>query len=113
MGGLRHSLPARILVLAPLALMLLLIGCGSSADKITFVSEVDGDAEIYVIDPDSGEATPLTDNHSSDTDPVWSPDGKHNRSEDIHAAWLKTQAGPEDGSGATDEPRQTVSTAAE
>ena len=76
MGGLRHSLPARILVLAPLALMLLLIGCGSSADKITFVSEVDGDAEIYVIDPDSGEATPLTDNHSSDTDPVWSPDGK-------------------------------------
>ncbi len=54
MGGLRHSLPARILVLAPLALMLLLIGCGSSADKITFVSEVDGDAEIYVIDPDSG-----------------------------------------------------------
>ena len=77
MGGLRHSLPAKLLMLAPLALMLLLVGCGSDADKITFVSEVDGDAEIYVIDPDSGEAVPLTDNHSSDTNPIWSPDGKY------------------------------------
>ena len=76
MGGLRHSLPAELLVLASLALMWLLVGCGSDADKITFVSEVDGDAEIYVIDPDSGEAVPLTDNHSSDTNPIWSPDGK-------------------------------------
>ena len=76
MGGLRHSLPAKLLMLAPLALMLLLVGCGSDADKLTFVSEVDGDAEIYVIDPDSGEAVPLTDNHSSDTNPIWSPDGK-------------------------------------
>ena len=77
MGGLRHNLPAELLVLASLALMLLLVGCGSDADKITFVSEVDGDAEIYVIDPDSGEAVPLTDNHSSDTNPIWSPDGKY------------------------------------
>ena len=76
MGGLRHSLLAELLVLASLALMWLLVGCGSDADKITFVSEVDGDAEIYVIDPDSGEAVPLTDNHSSDTNPIWSPDGK-------------------------------------
>ena len=76
MGGFRHTLPARILVLAPLALLLLLIGCGSSTDKITFVSEVDGDAEIYVIDPESGVATPLPHNNSSDTNPVWSPDGK-------------------------------------
>jgi len=74
MGGLRHSLPAELLVLASLALMLLLVGW--EADNITFVSEVDGDAEIYVIDPDSGEAVPLTDNHSSDTNPIWSPDGK-------------------------------------
>ena len=45
--------------------------------------------------------------------PGWSPDGNHNRSEDIHAAWLKAQAAPEDRSGTPDEPRQTVSTAAE
>ncbi len=76
MGGARHSLPAKILRLAPLALIALLIGCGSDADKITFVSEVDGDAEIFVIDPDTGIATPLTDNGSEDTNPVWSPDGK-------------------------------------
>ena len=76
MGGLRHSFPARVAALAPLVLMAVLIGCGSDGDLITFVSEVDGDAEIYVIDPDTGIATPLTDNHSEDTNPVWSPDGK-------------------------------------
>ena len=76
MGGLRHFLPARILGFAPLVLTALVIACGSGADKITFVSEVDGDAEIYVIDPESGIATPLTDNTSEDFDPVWSPDGK-------------------------------------
>lgn len=59
-----------------MALIALLIGCGSDADRITFVSEVDGDAEIYVIDPESGIATPLTDNRSQDWDPAWSPDGK-------------------------------------
>lgn len=76
MGGLKHFLPARFLGLVPLALIALVIACGSDTDKITFVSEVDGDAEIYVIDPESGIATPLTDNHSQDLSPVWSPDGK-------------------------------------
>ena len=57
--------------------MALIIGCGSSSgDEITFVSEVDGDSEIYVIDHTSGVAAPLTDNRSRDTKPIWSPDGK-------------------------------------
>jgi len=76
MGGLRHFLLARIFSLVSLALIALVIACGSDTAKITFVSEVDGDAEIYVIDPESGIATPLTDNHSQDRAPVWSPDGK-------------------------------------
>jgi Tol biopolymer transport system component len=80
MDGMDHSLPARIFKLAPLALMALMalmVACGSSAgDEIVFVSEIDGDAEIYVIDPKSGEVRPLTDNRSQDVDPVWSPDGK-------------------------------------
>ena len=77
MGGLIKRLPTRFLILAMVALMALSIGCGSSGgDKITFVSEVDGDAEIYVIDAKTGETKPLTDNRSRDFDPVWSPDGQ-------------------------------------
>lgn len=45
--------------------------------------------------------------------PGWSPDGNHNRSEDIHAAWLSEQDAHDDSSGMKDDPRQTVSTAAE
>jgi len=77
---LRSSIPARVLNWAPMvfvALMALLISCGASGgDQITYVSEIDGDAEIYIIDPESGESMALTDNGSSDFAPVWSPDGK-------------------------------------
>ena len=69
MGGLK-KLGALVLT------ALFVVSCGSDADRITFVSEVDGDAEIYVVDPESGDATPLTDNRSADSSPVWSPDGK-------------------------------------
>ncbi|MEC9272678.1 MAG: hypothetical protein VYB63_07130, partial [Chloroflexota bacterium] len=69
MGGLK-KLGALVLT------ALFVVSCGSDADRITFVSEVDGDPEIYVVDPESGDATPLTDNRSADSSPVWSPDGK-------------------------------------
>ncbi|HIL31545.1 MAG TPA: hypothetical protein EYG27_08445 [Dehalococcoidia bacterium] len=75
-GRMRHRLTVRIFTLASLILMALVIGCGSGVSKIVFVSEVDGDAEIYVIDPESGLSEPLTDNRSQDINPVWSPDGK-------------------------------------
>jgi len=54
----------------PALLALFIAACGSDSDKIAFVSEVDGDAEIYVIDPESSVATPLTDNRSIDSSPV-------------------------------------------
>lgn len=80
LGGMNQVLPARIRTLAPfglLILMVLIVACGSAeGDEIAFVSEVDGDAEIHVVDPRSGEPRPLTDNRSGDFDPVWSPDGK-------------------------------------
>jgi Tol biopolymer transport system component len=81
MGGLIHLLPARIfsakiVTVAMLAVAALLVGCGSETAKIAFVSEVDGDAEIFVIDPKTGISEPLTDNRSQDSSPVWSPDGK-------------------------------------
>lgn len=51
--------------------------CGSSSgDRIVFVSEIDGDAEIYLLNPATGEATPLTDNQNRDFNPRISPDGK-------------------------------------
>ena len=37
---------------------------------------MDGDQEIVLLDPNTGEATPLTDNRSEDFGPRWSPDGK-------------------------------------
>ena len=59
------------------ALVALAIACGASSnDEIVFVSTLDGDEEIYLLDADSGEATPLTDNHTRDFNPVLSPDGK-------------------------------------
>ena len=72
--GLRRSRLA--LLLATGLLCLAVVACGSSGgDQILFVSEVDGDAEIYTINPESGEVTPLTDNRSRDFGPSWSPDG--------------------------------------
>jgi TolB protein len=43
--------------------------------KIAFVSGRDGNAEIYVMNPDGSEQTNLTQNASADANPSWSPDG--------------------------------------
>lgn len=53
------------------------IACESSAPGIVYVSEADGDADIYLVDPDSEEAAPLERlPSSSESDPRWSHDGK-------------------------------------
>ena len=44
--------------------------------QIAFVSNRDGDKDIYVMDTDGGNLRRLTDNSDGDADPVWSPDGK-------------------------------------
>lgn len=44
--------------------------------KIAFVSNRDGNYEIYVMDPNGSEQTRLTYNDADDTEPSWSPDGK-------------------------------------
>ena len=60
---------------------------GSSGDaQIAFVSDVDGDQEVVLLDPNTAEATPVTDNRSEDFGPRWSPDGKL-------LAYLSDQAG--------------------
>ncbi|MFC2006008.1 PQQ-binding-like beta-propeller repeat protein [Chloroflexota bacterium] len=43
--------------------------------KIAFVSDRDGDEEIYIMDTDGSGLTQLTNNSEVDRDPRWSPDG--------------------------------------
>jgi len=44
--------------------------------KIAFVSDRDGNWEIYVMNADGSEQKRLTNNHAYDWFPSWSPDGK-------------------------------------
>jgi Tol biopolymer transport system component len=45
--------------------------------KIAFVSDRDGNDEIYVLDADGSGLTNLTRNPAADETPAWSPDGTH------------------------------------
>ena len=57
--------------------LILSAGCsGGEEDKIAFVSDRDGDPEIYIMDPDGSNQTPLTNNGALDGQPRWSPDKK-------------------------------------
>ncbi|MFW6139613.1 MAG: TolB family protein [Spirochaetota bacterium] len=47
----------------------------NTGDKIAFVSNQDGDTEIYVVNSDGTNLKKLTDNSSVDFSPTWSPDG--------------------------------------
>ena len=55
-------------------------GCMASTSglpcMLAFVSERDGNSEIYVINVDGTGLLRLTDNAAHDLDPAWSPDGK-------------------------------------
>ena len=53
-----------------------LMVCVEAQAQITFVSQRDGNAEIYVMDADGGNQRKLTNNPFKDWDPSWSPDGK-------------------------------------
>ena len=44
--------------------------------KIVFTSKRDGNAEIYIMNPDGSEQVNLTQHRASDYDPVWSPSGE-------------------------------------
>jgi TolB protein len=64
-------------------LLLLALGlgatCASSSgpgDRIVFVATVDGDQEIFLVDPATAVVTRLTDHKGRDFGPRWSPDRK-------------------------------------
>lgn len=44
--------------------------------KVAFTSNVNGNYEIYVLNPSTGESSVLTNNNWDDLYPAWSPDGK-------------------------------------
>jgi Tol biopolymer transport system component len=46
------------------------------ADQIAFVSDRDGNKEIYVMNSDGSNQRRLTDNPANDDNPGWSPDGQ-------------------------------------
>ena len=45
--------------------------------KIVFTSNRDGNAEIYIMNPDGSGQINLTRHRADDFDPVWSPTGEH------------------------------------
>lgn len=49
---------------------------GEESGKIAFVSDRDGNNEIYVMNLDGSDPQRLTENEAEDTRPVWSPDGQ-------------------------------------
>jgi Tol biopolymer transport system component len=71
-----------LLAMAALAGLILVGGCrgGNVATQtvrtIAFVSNRDGNDEIYVVDSDGSGLANLTNNPASDSAPTWSPDGK-------------------------------------
>ena len=62
-------------VVVALGLTLLMV-CLDAQARIAFVSDRDGNAEIYVMDPDGANPRNLTNHPDTDTNPAWSPDGK-------------------------------------
>src|SRR5918999_5819167 len=71
--------PVKCLIrLLPMLMALALsVACFSSDNhQIVFVSEVDGEPEIFLLDSETGETMPLTSNEARDFRPLWSPDRK-------------------------------------
>jgi Tol biopolymer transport system component len=70
-----------LLCLLPL---LLVAACGRTSSqefalpstRIAFVSNREGNTDIYVMNADGSQQTRLTNNPANDTDPTWSPDGQ-------------------------------------
>ena len=53
-----------------------LIVCVDAQARIAFVSDRDGNLDIYVMDNDGSNQRRLTNNPLAEWDPSWSPDGK-------------------------------------
>ena len=70
--NLTHSLLASVIVLGLTPLMAVV----EAQAQIAFVSQRNGNPEIYVMDADGRNQRNLTNNPKNDWDPSWSPDGR-------------------------------------
>ena len=70
--NLTHFILASVMVLV---LTLLMVNVDAQA-QIAFVSDRDGNWEIYLMDNDGGNPRRLTNHPDNDVNPSWSPDGK-------------------------------------
>jgi len=67
---------AMVIVLCVVALSGFACGAGAPAQgKVAFVSDRDGNLEIYVMDADGSNQINLSNNSAIDSFPSWSPDG--------------------------------------
>lgn len=64
------------LLLALLVIVLASACSRSAGERLVFVTTIDGDPEIAVVDIKTGQTAAITDNQSRDLFPRWSPDGK-------------------------------------
>ena len=72
----RHSFVHLVLAGVVVLGLTPLLVCVDAQAQIAFVSDRDGNWEIYVIDADGGNQQRLTNDPDNDLNPSWSPDGK-------------------------------------
>ena len=72
------NLRRRLAILAAVLMLVLAVGCSNNnaGKRIAFMSNRDGDYEIFVMDADGSHVKQLTHNNKKDLYPAWSPDGK-------------------------------------
>ena len=72
----RYNLTHVILASVVALVLTLLMVCVDAQAQIAFVSQRDGNPEIYIMDADGGNQRRLTNHRDRDWSPSWSPDGK-------------------------------------
>ena len=72
----RYSRAHLILAIVVVLVLTPLMAVVDAQGQIAFVSQRDGNPEIYVMDADGSNQRRLTNNHGDDWSPSWSPDGK-------------------------------------
>ena len=78
-GGALNSFKIRLILAAALWMVLGLAACGGfggSEPPIVYVSEEDGNPDVYVIDVETGESEPVSRGLGPEFAPSWSPDGE-------------------------------------